>query len=174
VVIKSPATCLVQVSPVRSSLMHLEYLDCHLCQCRCMEFSEQRENEILEPSKRPIMKYNYTTTKQRYSNTNLCYYRLEKVLLALLVTYLFLCSNWPCYYRLVYCNTSTCLQEHLSSVTIVFVVTLFFALVTLDIMVECIVCDTFIYVSKHFSSVTRIICCNTFLVLVTLLHYGGA
>ena len=92
------------------------------------------------------------------------------MLLALLVTH-FLCSNWPCYYRLVYYNTSTCLQEHLSSVTIVFAVTLFLALVTLDIMVECIVCNTFIYVLKHLPSVTGTVCCNTFLVLVTLLHY---
>jgi len=44
-----------------------------------------------------------------YSNTNLCYCRLEKVLLVLLVTYYFLCSNWPCYYILIYYNTSTCL-----------------------------------------------------------------
>jgi hypothetical protein len=116
----------------------------------------------------------YTTTPQRYRNTNLCYYRLEKVLLALLVTYLFMCSYWPCYCRLVYCNTSACLQEHLSSVTIIFAVTLFSALVTLGIMVERIVCNTFIYLSKHLSIVTRIVCCNTFLFLVTLLHYGRA
>jgi hypothetical protein len=105
---------------------------------------------------------NFTTTAQRYSNTNLCYYRLEKVLLALLVTHFFLCSNWPCYYRLVYCNTFTCLQEHLSSVTMIFAVTLFFSLVTLAIMVERIVCNIFIYLSEHLISVTGIVCCNTF------------
>jgi putative effector of murein hydrolase len=73
------------------------------------------------------------------------------MLLALLVTHLFMCFNWPCYYRLVYCNTSACLQEHLSSVTIIFAVTLFSALGTLDIMVERIVCNTFIYLSEHLS-----------------------
>jgi hypothetical protein len=102
-----------------------------------------------------------TTTAHEYSNTNLCYYRLKKVLLALLVTY-FLCSNWPCYYRLVYCNTSTCLQEHLSSGTMIFAVTFFFALVTLQIMVECKVCNTFIYLSEHLPSVTGIVYCHTF------------
>jgi hypothetical protein len=87
-----------------------------------------------------------TTIAQGYSNTNLCYYMLEKVLLALLVTQFILCFNWPCYYRLVYCNTSTCLQEQLSSVTMIFAITLFFALATLHTMVECIVCNTlFIY-----------------------------
>ena len=87
---------------------------------------------------------------------------MEKVLLAILVTHLFLCSNWPCYYRLVYCNTFTYLQEHLSSVTMIFVVTLVFALVTLHIMVECIVCNTFTNLSEHLRSVTVTIflCCN--------------
>jgi hypothetical protein len=73
-----------------------------------------------------------------------------------------MCSNCMCYYRLVYCNTSACLQEHLSSVTMIFVVTLFSALVTLGIMVERIVCNTFIYLSEHLPSVTGIVCCNTF------------
>jgi hypothetical protein len=103
-----------------------------------------------------------TATAHGYSNTNFCYYRLEKMLLALLVTHFVLCSNWPCYYRLIYCNTSTCLHEHLSSVTIMFAVTLFFALVTLHIMVQCIVCNTFIYLSEHLPSVIGIVCCNTF------------
>jgi hypothetical protein len=98
-----------------------------------------------------------TTTAQGYSNTNLCYYRSEEVLLALLVTPFLLCSNWPCYCRLVYCNTSTCLQEHLSSVTTIFVITLFCAVVTLHIMVECIVCNTFIYLLEHLPSVTGIV-----------------
>jgi hypothetical protein len=110
------------------------------------------------------MYYCTTTTAQRYSNTDLCYYRLEKVLLALLVTFFF---NWSCYYRLVYCNTFTCLQEHLSSVTMIFAVTLFFTRVTLHIMVECIICNTFIYLSEYLPSVTVIVYCNTFLVLVT-------
>jgi hypothetical protein len=34
-----------------------------------------------------------TTTASGYSNTNLCCYRLKKLLLALLVTHIFLCSN---------------------------------------------------------------------------------
>ena len=95
----------------------------------------------------PSLRRCSTTTAQGYSNTNLCYCILEKVLLAHLVTYFLLCSNWLCYNRLVYCNTTTCLQEHLSSVTMIFVVTLFFALVTLNNMVECIVWNTFIYLS---------------------------
>jgi len=84
------------------------------------------------------------------------------VLLALLVTYFILCFNWPCYNRLVYYNTSTCLQEHLFSVTMIFAVTLFFSLVTLHIMVEYIVCSTFIYLWEHLPSVIVIVCCNTF------------
>ena len=89
-----------------------------------------------------------TLLQRRDIVTPTCVYCiLEKVLLAHLVTYFLLCSNWLCYNRLVYCNTTTCLQEHLSSVTMIFVVTLFFALVTLNNMVECIVWNTFIYLS---------------------------
>jgi hypothetical protein len=69
------------------------------------------------------MYYCTTTAAQGYSNTDLCYYRLENVLLALLITHF--CFNWPCYYRLVYCDIFTCLQEHLSIVTMIFAVTLF-------------------------------------------------
>jgi len=93
---------------------------------------------------------------------------LEKVLLALLVTHFCLCFNWPCYYRLAYCNTFTYLQEHFSSVTIFFVVTLFFTLVTLHIMIERIVCNTFTNLLEYLPSVIVIVRYNTFLVLVTL------
>jgi hypothetical protein len=96
-----------------------------------------------------VCRWLYSTTTQGHSNTNLCYYMIEKVLLALLLTHIFLCFNWPCYYKLVYCNTFTCLQEHLSSVTMIFAVTLFLSLVTLHIMADYIVCNIFIYLSEH-------------------------
>jgi ABC-type uncharacterized transport system ATPase subunit len=56
-------------------------LDEHLKMKQCMH-----GNAMVDGTIQDAKKDHYTTTTQGYSNANMCYYRLEKVLLALLVT----------------------------------------------------------------------------------------